>query len=526
MNRPRPKRAGFARALVGVIAIAWAARALADPNRFAVVVGANQGDREDTPLRYAESDAQRVATVLRTLGGFAPENVILLLGQSASDVDRVLGAIDARARSFDGESLLVVYYSGHADADALHLGGTRLPIGTLRDRVTGAAAATRVLVLDACRSGTITRVKGGTPAPAFDVTLAYPIGARGLALLSSSAAGESAQESDSLGASFFTHALVSALLGAADANHDGVVTLAEAFAYARERTLAATARTVFGPQHPTFRYDLGGREDLVLTRPGAEYGNVGTLAFLRRGFYIVHRRSADGPVVAELAADDDGGRKMALEAGRYYVTRREADHLEQGRFDVVARGLTAVLPQAMARLDYARVVRKGGTSRRVAGRLFADAGVRGELLGLGVAWRTELGGRIDLRQAALELRLGLSGSDRNNGRLDIATRELSVAAAALRAFDVGPVTLDVGLEVGLSWFAQAMHDPETPDRRSFAPFVGVVGQLEVPLPRRFYVRVEMAGLFYFLPTNDAATGRATTATAGSYQGNGGFGFYF
>jgi hypothetical protein len=500
--------------------------ARADPNRFAVIVGSNRGDRDEVVLRFAESDAERVAGVLRTLGGFAPENVIVLLGQPAADVERVLAAVSARAGKYEGQSLLLVFYSGHADADALHLGGSRLPMGSLRERVTGSAASTRVLVLDACRSGALTRVKGGTPAPTFDITLAYPLGAQGLALLSSSAAGESSQESDSLGASFFTHALVSALLGAADANHDGDVTLGEAFAYARERTLSATSRTIFGPQHPTFRYDLGGREDLVLTRPSAEYGNVGMLAFSRRGFYVVHRRTADGPVVAELAADDDGGRKMALEAGRYFVTRREPDHLEQGRFDVTAHGVTAVLPQAMARLDYARVVRKGGTLRRASGSLFVDGGVRGEVLGLGTAWRTELGGRVDLRQFSLELRLGLSGSDRDNGRLAIATKELSVAADALRAFDLGPLSLDVGLELGMSWFAQALHDPSAPDRSSFGPFVGAVGQLEVPLPRRFYVRLELAGIFYFLRTRDEVVGNTATATVGTYRGSAGVGFYF
>jgi caspase domain-containing protein len=524
MNRPRSTRAAIG-ILGALVAVLSALPAHADPNRFAVIVGDNRGDRDEVVLRYAESDAERVATVLRTLGGFPPENVIVLLGQSASDVERVLGVVSSRAGKYEGQSLLFVFYSGHADADALHLGGSHLPTAALRDRVTGSAASTRVLVLDACRSGTMTRVKGGTPAPAFDVTLAYPLGAQGLALLSSSAAGESSQESDDLQASFFTHALVSALLGAADANHDDAVTLGEAFAYARERTLTATSRTVYGPQHPTFRYDLGGREDLVLTHPGAEYRNVGLLTFARRGFYVVHRRSADGPVVAELAADDDGGRKLALEAGRYFVTRREVDHLEQGRFDVLAHGVTSVLPQTMARLDYARVVRKGGTARRASGSLFVDGGVRGEVLGLGTAWRTEVGGRLDLSQASLELRLGFAGSERQNGRLDIDTRELSGAIAALRAFDIGPVTLDVGLELGMSWFDQALHDPSLGDRSSFGPFVGAVGQLEVPLSRRFYVRVEVAGLFYFLRTNDPIAGN-TTATVGTYRGNAGLGLYF
>lgn len=515
------KRARLAACLVAALAAAASRPALAEPNRFAVIIGANAGDADEPTLRFAESDAERVAGVLRTLGGFQPENVITLNDLRAAEVRRALISLNARVRALSGESLMIVYYSGHADADALHLGGSHLPMTELRDLVIGSAASARVLVLDACRSGTITRVKGGTRAPAFDIDLALPVGAEGVAMLSSSAAGESSQESDALGASFFTHALVSALLGAGDTNHDGAVTLGEAFAYAKERTLASTSRTVVGPQHPTFRLDLGGREDLVLTRPGGEHRNVGTLAFSRPGLYVVHKGAQEGPVIAELAAEDAGGR-IALDAGRYFVTRREPDHLEQGRFDVAAHGTTMVAPEAMARLEYARVVRKGGTIRRAAGSLFADGGVRGELFGLGTAWRTEVGGRVDLRQVSVALRLGFSQSGVDNGGLDITTREISLAVDGLRAFDLGPLTLDVGLEAGGSWFAQAFHDPRTPDRTAFGPFVGAVGQVEWPLPHRFYARLELAGLFYFLRTGTTSA----MSSAPTYRASAGLGVAF
>ncbi len=502
-----------------------AAPAAAEPNRFAVVVGANRGEPDEVTLRYAESDADRLAGVLRALGGFQPENVVTLHGASAADVGRAIDALDARARAVGGETLLFVFYSGHADAEALHLGGTRLPVGELTRRISTAAASARVLVLDACRSGAVTRVKGGVPAPAFAIDVAYPLGAAGVAVLSSSTAGESSQESDALGASFFTHALVSALLGAGDADGDGAVTLGEAFAYAKERTLAATSRTLVGPQHPTFRYELGGRQDLVLTRPAADHANLGTLAFAQRGFYVVHKGSADGAVVAEVADDDARRRVVALEPGRYFVSRRGSDHLDEGRFDVAAHEVTDVAPARMARLEYARVVRKGGTQRRASASLFADGGVRGEVLGLGTAWRTDVGGRVDLRQLALELRLGFSDSDRANGRLDIATRELALAGDALRAFDLGPLTLDVGFELGMSWFFQALHDPMVPDRTSAGPFVGAVGQLQLPLSRRFWARVEAAALFYFLRTSDG-TGSGATSTEATYRGTLALGVYF
>ena len=49
------------------------------------------------------------------------------------------------------------------------------------------------------------------------------------------------EESDLLGGSYFSHHLASGLLGDADRSADGRVTLAEAYAYAYERTVADTA---------------------------------------------------------------------------------------------------------------------------------------------------------------------------------------------------------------------------------------------------------------------------------------------
>ena len=86
-----------------------------------------------------------------------------------------------------------------------------------------------------------------------------------MVVLTASTAGEDAQESDELRGSFFTHYLLSAMRGAADADRDQTVSISEAFAYTRDKTIVASSRTLGGTQHPTFHYDLRGRADLPLT---------------------------------------------------------------------------------------------------------------------------------------------------------------------------------------------------------------------------------------------------------------------
>jgi hypothetical protein len=109
--------------------------------------------------------------------------------------------------------------------------------------------------------------KGGHPGPAFTIRLSDEVSSTGEALLTSSAADELALESREIGGSFFTHHLVSGLRGAADTSGDGKITLAEAYQYAFERTVSATASMTIGTQHPGYDYRLPGRGDLVLSEP-------------------------------------------------------------------------------------------------------------------------------------------------------------------------------------------------------------------------------------------------------------------
>ncbi len=528
--------------VLGVMAVAGTA--WGDVRRYAIVVGTNEGDRSEVTLRYAESDAERVARLLRQVGDFRAEDVTVLTGVQADDVRRAAIAVNARVReSTSGPSLLFIYYSGHGDAQALHLRGTRLAIEELRNLVVGSAATARVLVLDACRSGALTRVKGGRPGPSFAINVDDRLEAEGLAVLTSSAAGEDAQESDALGASFFTHYLASGLIGAADRNADGRVTLAEAFAYASDRTLAATASTLAGPQHPTFRMDLGGREDLVLTHPGRLDRQLGALEFLQTGTYVVHRESESGAVVGEIAAEKAGAR-LTLPAGRYFVNRRGSDYLLQSSFEVAPGKTTPAATQAMRRVEYAQVVRKGGTQRRAVLAAVASGGVRGDLLDRGSSLRGEAGIRVDLPALSFEARVGggkasfLSKHHRPSGpSVDVPTRELFFTLAVLRAIDIRRVTLAAGIETGGVWLSSGENYQGDNQGRALGGFIGPLGQIDLALGLGLHLRFEAGVPTYFLnhdapppPPQNMPAARMPNVVAwklrSAYRVSGGIGVHF
>jgi hypothetical protein len=414
MWRPRELAAAF---VLTAAVVGAHGSAHADVSRFALVVGANRGAPEEVELRYAVDDATRIARILRVVGGFPSENVLEIEQPDPDSLRHALSSLAERMHQERGETLLFVFYSGHADAEALHLGRFAFRIAELAQLLERSSATARVLVLDACRSGALTRVKGGRPGPSFAIQLETPLGAEGLAMITSSAAAEDSQESDALHASFFTHYFASALQGAADRNQDGEVSLTEAFTYASEQTLAATADTLAGPQHATYRLDLRGRDDLILTRPGKDNAVWGTLELAKAGWYIVERD--DGRVVAEVHAAGSG-RRLVLQPGRYRIVAREPEYRLESDLTLGAGDHAVVTPEHMRQAPYARIVRKGGASigsersasrKATIGRFQLGLSVMGYQVGFntlstgGVRYQLELSGRL-YRHGDFSLLLG------------------------------------------------------------------------------------------------------------------------
>ncbi|HVZ71825.1 MAG TPA: caspase family protein [Polyangia bacterium] len=304
-------------------------------HRFAVIVGNDSGGRDTRPLLYARADARKVHDILTRLGGVRADDAQLVLDGTAQDLLAALATAERRAADAEahGErTALVVYYSGHAKDGALRLGDTSLPLDSLKARLASSPADVRIAILDSCRSGALTRTKGARRAPAFAIQADGPTGAKGLVILTSSASDEDSQESDLVGGSYFSHHLASGLLGGADKSGDGRVTLFEAYAYAYDRTVADTAESAAGAQHPTFSYDLAGNGDLVLTDVAARREGIYLPREAPSGvYYLVDR---EGFVAAEIVKNEGGDRRVALAPGRYRVKRRLADRLRVGELDV------------------------------------------------------------------------------------------------------------------------------------------------------------------------------------------------
>ncbi len=303
--------------------VAIAAPAEAE-RRHALIIGSNPGWSQDRPLRFAEQDAVRMRDVLVSFGGFAADRVQVLRDPSTGDVRSALRKLAAIARDDSEETLVFVYYSGHADDKHLHLRGDPMSHRELQDTLRSLPSTIKLGVVDACKSGAVTH-KGGGQVSEFDVSVVNPK-VSGMVLLTSSGADELSQESRALAGSVFTHHLVSGLRGAADENGDRQVTVTEAYHYAYSRTRAGTAIGTVA-QRPAFRYELSGQGEVVLT-----HLNAGTEAALvvPRGAtqrYVVLDQH-EWRLVAEASAEKSRDIVLALTRGNYRVKRLLDDRIE------------------------------------------------------------------------------------------------------------------------------------------------------------------------------------------------------
>lgn len=503
----------IARALIVCAVLLAANPAHADIQRYAVIIGANNGAADEQKLRFAESDATRVAELLSEIGGVPAENQVVLRSKTADEVRRALIATNERIRvgqRAGAEIVLFVYYSGHGDADSLHLGDTRLALRELEALVRGSSAQIRMLVIDSCRSGSVTRVKGGKPAAPLALSSGIDeVPGEGVIVLTASAAGEDAQESDQLAGSFFTHYLLSGLRGAADDDGDQIITVAEAFGYTREQTILASSRTLSGTQHPTFHYDLRGRADISLAALATR--DRGRLTLPDGATWLVARNG--DTVVGEIVA---GARRrtLSLRPGSYLVRGRTREALLEGTVTIDAGRETIIETASLDRTTYARLVRKGhGEILPYVGGPFAAALVQSPIidgaspcLGFAVGWTFV---RADL---TLSPRLAACRGDFANRTLTATTDAFALDVRVAKAWDVSSFTVDLGITAGGELLQERFATRGiAPTRTSAAAHVDAGAGISLPVFSRGYAGAELSAQTHFFSVEEQEGARSMTA---------------
>ncbi len=422
---------------------------LASAVRLAVVLSADHGSPADVPLSWADEDGARVRDVLVELGGFEADHVWRVPDASVDTATAALGQAvlaAAEARASGARVDLLVYYTGHAAADGLHLGGEVLSLVALKTAARVVPADHRVFVVDACQSGQLLRSKGASLVKVSDAPeeFAPPPDE---AWIASAGAEESAFEVDHRRGALFTHFFVSGARGAADTDHDGEVTLSELYAFVHARTSEEAADLGY-VQEPRWAGELG---PFVLSSLEGAPSGVQAVGPVDAPLLLVDERG--GRVVAEIPAG--AGARLAVPSGRYQLVALDGgDRVRVGELEVPARGFAETTSGALRQTRGVRTrgglvdTRPGGLA---LGWLVATGRTPGRVDGHGgfVELRHAVGRGLDLTLAAQGTLLpfrteALAGTDTVvggalGGRLDLAP---------------GPVRLGPVADLGGGWLRQ------------------------------------------------------------------------
>jgi hypothetical protein len=448
--------------------------------RFAVVVGSNRAAGQ-LELHYAERDAERVAQVFEELGAFRPSDVVLLREPSVGAVKSALARADEAAGRSSG-ALILFYYSGHADSQALLLGDERLSYSELRERIERSPASIRIALIDACQSGAAARSKGGTRADGYAVGVVDPERVRGAAIITASTASEQAQESSEIGGSYFTHHLISALRGAGDLDHDGRVTLAEAYRYTYGHTIAATASSLEGPQHPSYEFRLAGTGEVTLS----QLTGAATLVLPRAadGAYLILDRRRE--LVAEARPDPTHAVRIAIAPGSYRVVVRRLGKAEVADVEIRAGTDLALETQRFKEAPLEIALAKGTPA--LSNLLTVEYALFGlSLADLGAASQVAIGYRRLLGRVALATRLGYAHAQIDNLGFTYQLDRLDLDGELLYPMRLGPLELAIGGGPGLVYLRQSPSG--TTAQNGWGAAARAAVSLATTLRRRFVLRM-------------------------------------
>jgi Caspase domain len=484
---------------LGFIAGCAAATAhAAPPTRILLSIGQNIGSESDEPLRYAERDAQHVSEVFAAIGDVAPSRSYLITDASAERVREALAEIRGRSSEL-GDVILIVYVSSHADPHGLHFVDSVLPFTELRSLLASVPARLRLLITDACTSGTLIRTKGGRAIKPFAIDLEGGRDLAGQVVITSTGSNEPAQEWEALGGSLFTHHLLSGLRGAADRNGDGRVTLFEAYSYSYDHTLAASVGANAGSQHPSHEIDLRGAGDLVLTRPGGRNSGL-TLSTALEGRYVV-TSVASGELIAEITKVRGQPVRLALDPGRYLVRKPEGAFVLVGELLVFPNSQVILDETAMDPLPYAEVARRGAGPRRTWAFELGGGMRSGLVAGAGIT--PAIGVALVRERGPLAFALGVEAAmvEFQTIGLTVTQREVWGRADARVRLPLAWTLPYLGLSLGAGFIQQSLVRPREAviravfgsgvlSREGFAARVMPMAGLELPVSGRLSFRLE------------------------------------
>ena len=246
--------------------------------RHGLVIGIDRYADPRLNLGCAAADARALyELMIDPACGCFPRDQVTLLLDAAATMSAVLVALVRLGKQAGEHDMVWICFAGHAaveaddaywlthDTDVNYLLATALDTDRISRALSKLATRRIVMLLDCCHAAATAFMAN----PTRDVVTArHAFGrfeGRGTIALAAADRMERSVELSELGHGAFTHVLVEGLRGAADVDHDGVVTADEIWRYLRGKVTDASGRAG-NPQTPVLIGTM--THDLALTLSG------------------------------------------------------------------------------------------------------------------------------------------------------------------------------------------------------------------------------------------------------------------
>lgn len=225
---------------------------------YALLTGVSNYDGTSHDLSQSTKDAKSMNEFYKQRGATTS-----ILTSKYATHDNIIAVIRKMAKKATAGDDVIFYYSGHGAPDAIytHDGNNNPPLAysEIISELSKCKCRRIIVYIDACFSGTASSaVTTKDFNPDTWKTMMKEKG--NYIMMLSSKDSETSGESGLVGAGFFTRALLKALKGSGDRNHDKRMTVNEVFRYVYNDVL----RHSKNKQHPQLVTPKGMREDILI----------------------------------------------------------------------------------------------------------------------------------------------------------------------------------------------------------------------------------------------------------------------
>jgi uncharacterized caspase-like protein len=193
---------------------------------YAVLVGVSEYRQAENNLSYSHQDAIEMYNLLKLQTPVS--NLTLLIDRQATK-DSIVEATRRLFAKAQPEDQIIFFFSGHGNSDRFFTHDRELTFQTLQKLFKESRAKRKMILADACFSGTFRTSGAESPAPAAPDT------DERVMLFLSSRSSQTSRESSLLKNGLFTYFLIAGMKGGADADRDRTITARELFDFVYPR---------------------------------------------------------------------------------------------------------------------------------------------------------------------------------------------------------------------------------------------------------------------------------------------------